>query len=334
MDVESLPTPALIVERDALDRNIATMAAAWPGTRLRPHVKAFKSTALAGVLADRGHTAFCGATARELAGLAQAGLGADLLLANELVDPDRLQMLATLDARVTVAVDSVETIDAAADAGIGEVLIDVDVGLPRCGCHVDDAGPLADRARSRGLGVRGVMGYEGHVVGLEDRNAREAGTAESVGVLAAAHAVVGGEVVSGGGTGTWDINHSITELQAGSYLLMDTAYGHLDLPFEPALFVVGTVVSRSRRGFAVADVGLKALGMDHGNPSIDGAKVWFCSDEHITFSMRDDAPLPSVGERVRVQPAHVDPTVAYHERMYVVRDATVVDEWAVDLRGW
>jgi D-serine deaminase-like pyridoxal phosphate-dependent protein len=131
--------------------------------------------------------------------------------------------------------------------------------------------------------------------------------------------VVGGEVVSGGGTGTWDINHSITELQAGSYLLMDTAYGHLDLPFEPALFVVGTVVSRSRRGFAVADVGLK---------------VWFCSDEHITFSMRDDAPLPSVGDRITVQPAHVDPTVAYHERMLVVRDGTVVDEWAVDLRGW
>jgi len=334
MDVESLPTPALIVDRDALDRNIATMAASWPGTRLRPHVKAFKSTALARLLAERGHTGFCAATAREIAGLAQAGLGADLLLANELVDPGRLRTLATLDARVTVAVDSEATIDAAATAGIREVLVDVDVGLPRCGCDPADAGPLAERARARGLEVRGVMGYEGHVVGLEDRSAREAGTAESVGVLAAAHAAVGGDVVSGGGTGTWDINHSITELQAGSYLLMDTAYGRLDLPFEPALFVLGTVVSRSRRGFAVADVGLKALGMDHGNPRIDGAKVWFCSDEHITFSMRNDAPLPAVGDRITVQPAHVDPTVAYHERMCVVHDGEVVDEWPVDLRGW
>ena len=263
---------------------MALMTAAWPGTRLRPHVKAFKSTALARLLAERGHTSFCAATAREISGLARAGLGSDLLLANELLDPGRLRHLAALDARVTIAVDSIETISAAADAGLHEVLIDVNVGLPRCGCHPDDAGPLADAARARGLAVRGVMGYEGHLVGLEDRGAREDGTAESMGVLARAHDVVGGDVVSGGGTGTWDINHSITELQAGSYLLMDTAYGQLDLPFQPALSVIGTVVSVNRDGYAVADVGLKALGMDHGNPSISGAKVWFCSDEHITFS--------------------------------------------------
>ena len=164
--------------------------------------------------------------------------------------------------------------------------------------------------------------------------ARADGTAESMSLLALAHDAVGGDVVSGGGTGTWDINHSITELQAGSYLLMDTAYGQLELPFEPALSVIGTVVSVSRDGYAVADVGLKALGMDHGNPTIPGAKVWFCSDEHITFSTRDRDALPAVGSRVSVQPAHVDPTVAYHERMYVATDDEVIDEWAVDLRGW
>ena len=92
------------------------------------------------------------------------------------------------------------------------------------------------------------MGYEGHLVGLEDRRAREDGTEESMGLLARAHDVVGGDVVSGGGTGTWDINHSITELQAGSYLLMDTAYGQLGLPFEAALSVIGTVVSVNRDG--------------------------------------------------------------------------------------
>ncbi len=334
MQLDSLPTPALVVERDVLEHNIVTMADAWPGTRLRPHVKAFKSTALARELAARGHTSFCAATAREIEGLARAGLGSDLLLANELIDPARLGRLAALDARVTVAVDSPETIAAAADAGLGEVLIDVNVGLPRCGCHPDDAGRLADAARARGLTVRGVMGYEGHLVGLEDRRAREDGTTESMSELARAHAMVGGDVVSGGGTGTWDINQSITELQAGSYLLMDTAYAKLDLPFEQALTVLATVISVDADGYAVADAGLKALGMDHGNPTIEGAKVWFCSDEHITFSMREGASLPSVGERLRVIPAHVDPTVAYHDRLVIARGDEVIDEWPVDLRGW
>ena len=334
MKLDSLSTPALIVDSRSLQHNISAMASAWPGKRLRPHVKAFKSTALARELAARGHTAFCAATSRELEGLVKVGLGEDLLLANELVDPRRLAMLAGLDGRVTVAVDSEETIDAAATAGLQEVLIDVNVGLPRCGCDPDDATALADRADARGLAIRGVMGYEGHLVGLEDRRVRVRGTAESMSTLARVHAAVGGDVVSGGGTGTWDINQSITELQAGSYLLMDTAYAKLGLPFEQALSVLGTVISVSRTGYAVADVGLKSLGMDHGNPTIDGAKVWFCSDEHVTFSMRDGQALPRVGERIHVLPAHIDPTVACHERLHIVANDNVIDEWPVDLRGW
>ena len=97
--------------------------------------------------------------------MAAAGLGDDLLLANETVDPERLRAMADAGARVTVAVDSDETVDAAAANGIREVLVDVDVGLPRCGCAPDDAGRIADLARARGMTVRGVMGYEGHVVG-------------------------------------------------------------------------------------------------------------------------------------------------------------------------
>jgi D-serine deaminase-like pyridoxal phosphate-dependent protein len=334
MKLDSLSTPALVVDGRALDANIDTMGTAWPRTRLRPHVKAFKSTALARELAARGHTAFCAATPREMEGLANCGLGEDLLLANETVDPTRSRMLGQLDARVTVAVDSEETITAAAMGGVREVLVDVNVGMPRCGCHPEDAAMLADRARSHGLIVRGVMGYEGHLVGLEDREQRERGTLESVSILEQVHREVGGDVVSGGGTGTWDINHSITELQAGSYLLMDTAYAKLGLPFEQALSVLGTVISVNRDGYAVADVGLKALGMDHGNPTIDGAKVWFCSDEHVTFSMRDGRPLPKVNDRIRVLPAHVDPTVANHERLHIVSNDEVIDEWPVDLRGW
>jgi D-serine deaminase-like pyridoxal phosphate-dependent protein len=83
----------------------------------------------------------------------------------------------------------------------------------------------------------------------------------------------------------------------------------------------------------VLDVGLKALGMDHGNPSIDGATVWFCSDEHLTFAPHDGWQ-PRPGERVRVWPAHIDPTMALHERLHLVQDGEVVDTWPIDLRSW
>lgn len=327
MKLHQLPTPALIVDGARLEANLATMAAARPGAQLRPHVKAHQCIALARRQRDYGHTLFCGATMRELEGLAAAGLGEDLLLANEVLDARRL---GALDARVTVAVDSPETLDAAAAGGVREVLVDVFVGLPRCGCAPEAAGALAERARARGLTVRGVMGYEGHCMIVEDRDERRRRTAEAMERLARAHADVGGEVISAGGTGTFDLNERATEIQAGSYVLMDTAYARLGLPFEPAFWVLSTVISVSP-DWAVADCGLKSLGMDHGNPAIDDADVWFCSDEHTTFAPR--RPV-RVGERLRVWPAHVDPTVAYHERMAVVDRDEVIDFLEVDLRGW
>jgi D-serine deaminase-like pyridoxal phosphate-dependent protein len=328
--VHDLPTPALVVDAAALDHNLAAMAAALPGDRLRPHVKAHKCSALAARQAAHGHAGFTAATIRECEVLAGAGLGHDVLLANEVVDARRLGRLADT-ARITVAVDSAETIEAAAAGGVPEVVIDVNVGLPRCGCAPSDAGRLADLARSRGLTVRGVMGYEGHVVGLADRAERAAKTEEAMALLTKAHAEVGGDLVSAGGTGTFDVNTWATEIQAGSYALMDTAYGKLGLPFRQALTVLATVVSVTPGQWAVADCGLKALGMDHGNPSIEGAKVWFCSDEHVTFAPETAV---RVGDQVRVVPAHVDPTVAYHERMHVVEDDEVVEIWPIDMRGW
>jgi D-threonine aldolase len=145
--------------------------------------------------------------------------------------------------------------------------------------------------------------------------------------------------VSAGGTGTYAVNTWVGEIQAGSYVLMDTAYSALpDLPFAPALSVLGTVISTTAPageipGWAVVDVGLKSLGMDHGNPTIPGGTVWFCSDEHTTWQP-DDFGAVKVGGRVRVLPAHVDPTVALHERMYVVDGDDVIDTLPVDLRGW
>jgi len=335
MEVHDLPTPALVIEADVLDANLATMAAAHPGPALRPHVKAHKCTALAARQRALGHAAFTCATPREAVGLAAAGLGDDILVANEVVDPRRLGALAALgdDAHITVAVDSEATIDAAALAGVRSCLVDVDVGLPRCGCDPADAGRLADLARRRGLEVRGVMGYEGHLMVLDDRDRQRGEVAAAMERLGAAHADVGGDIVSAGGTGTYDLHGStgVTEIQAGSYALMDTYYATLGLPFGQALFVVGTVIS-VRTKYAVADVGLKALGMDHGNPSIDGASVWFCSDEHVTFA--PDGARLAVGDRVRVVPAHVDPTMTMHEDAWLVRDGTVVDRWPIDLRGW
>jgi D-threonine aldolase len=140
--------------------------------------------------------------------------------------------------------------------------------------------------------------------------------------------------VSGGGTGTWSVNRWVTELQAGSYCLMDTEYVEHAPEFEQALFVLGTVISRSAKGWAVLDTGLKAFGMDHGDPTVVGAGTcWFVSDEHLTFGEAGGHDV-AVGDRVRVIPAHVDPTVSQHERLHVIDGDDVVEVWDVDLRHW
>ena len=331
-DVDELTTPALLVESAALEANLATMSAALPGARLRPHIKAHKCTALAARQRAAGHAGFTCATVREVEGVVAAGLGEDVLLANEVLDARRLGALVADGARVTLAVDSVPTVEAAVAGGLREVIIDVNVGLPRCGIAPDRAGELARLARSRGLAVRGVMGYEGHLMMVSPADEQTRLTEEAMKLLLAAHADVGGELVSAGGTGTYARNTWATEIQAGSYALMDTAYGSLGLPFQQALSVLGTVISVSD-GWAVANVGLKSLGMDHGNPTVPDATVWFCSDEHLTFAP-DTPGSVRVGDRVRVQPAHVDPTVAMHEAMYLVDGARVLERWPVDLRGW
>ena len=333
--IDELRTPALVVDRDTFDRNVAAMAAVRPGRSLRPHVKAFKSTDLARELERVGHPAFCAATPREIEGLARAGVGDDLLLANESLDVARLGRLSEeTDTTITVAVDSDTVLDAAIAGAISSVLIDIEVGLPRCGCDVETGVRLADRARAAGLDVRGVMGYEGHLMMVEDRAKKAARVEASMEILLESSSRIGGEIISGGGTGTFDINTWCSEIQAGSYCLLDTDYGRLDSPFEVALSVVATVISVSPKGWIVADAGLKAFGMDHGNPVWPGpGEIRFCSDEHITLAP-DDLGAFSVGDRIRLQPAHVDPTVAKHEAMWVTDGDRIIDRWAIDLRHW
>jgi D-serine deaminase-like pyridoxal phosphate-dependent protein len=152
-------------------------------------------------------------------------------------------------------------------------------------------------------------------------------------ILLDAHGRVGGDIISGGGTGTWDINTWCTEIQAGSYTLMDTQYDELDTPFEKALSILATVISVNAKGWIIADCGLKALGMDHGNPSWDHGDVLFCSDEHITLMPRELSDW-KVGDRVRIWPAHVDPTVARHEQFWLVESDVIRDRWPIDLRHW
>jgi D-threonine aldolase len=339
MKTGDLPTPALIADSKILETNITTMASKRPGRTLRPHVKAFKSTAMAKKLVEAGHETFCCATIRELEGMVKAGLGNDLLLANETLDAIRIrELLSQENCRITVAVDSLETIAAATSAGVKEVLIDVNVGLQRCGCSPDEAGFLSEKAKTSGLQVRGVMGYEGHLMHDPDVHRRTEKTQESMEVLISAHETVGGDVISGGGTGTWACNQVVTELQAGSYVLMDGDYSTIDdLPFKEGLLLLTTVISTSKSGYAVLDGCLKALSVDSGNPKLLGeGEVMFCSDEHTTITNGSW----SVGQRVGLRPSHIDPTISKHEAIYLVEeieeslDTELIEVLKIDLRGW
>ncbi|MGB6059231.1 MAG: hypothetical protein WBF71_13320 [Microthrixaceae bacterium] len=137
------------------------------------------------------------------------------------------------------------------------------------------------------------------------------------------------------------------EVQAGSFMLMDTAYASLGLPFRQSLSIVSTVLSVNRTdGYTVADAGLKSFGMDHGEPTIIGHTMFFTSDEHATFipGAEGDTRVVAVGERVELIPAHIDPTMAMHERVHVIEarnddgtvplDAEVIDTWPINLRNW
>lgn len=338
MNINELPTPAVVIDMDALQQNLTTMSAIHPGRRLRPHIKAHKCSGIAAMQVAAGHNSFTCATPREILGLVNLGIGSDFLLANEVLDESRLTALAEAqsEALITVAIDSDECLAAAHKAGIRSVVIDVNVGMPRCGIDPTRAGALADSARALGIDVRGVMGYEGHLMMVKDRDEKKKQVHAAMSLLASAHADVGGDIVSAGGTGTHDMfaGTTVNEVQAGSYALMDSQYAELGHDFVQAMWVVGTVISTNEK-WSVIDAGIKSLAMDHGNPTIKDHAVWFCSDEHTTFSANEGTPTPRVGERVYVTPAHIDPTMALHDVAYVANIyGDVIDEWPIDLRGW
>ena len=349
-----VPTPALIVDVAALDRNIARMARFFAeGTcRLRPHVKAHKTPEIARrQLAAGSCVGLTCATLREAE--AVAGFCDDILLANEIVTTDKCGRAAALAAsrRVTVAADSMEGVEALAAAArragvtLG-VLVDVNVGQMRCGVLPGEpALALASRvAGTRGLELRGVMGYEGHVQPVRDRAERvsQAERAMAALVETAARLRAAGlpcDIVSAGGTGTFDISGrvaGVTEIQAGSYVLMDTDYGEVGVPFEQAFFVLGTIVSRPAADRCVADGGHKSTTKDHSLPrvhGVEGAAVSSLNDEHATIAIPPDSPI-RIGDRVRLIPSHTDPTMNLHDVIYAVEGERVVDVWPIAARGY
>jgi D-serine deaminase-like pyridoxal phosphate-dependent protein len=339
-----------------MERNIARMAEFFAGgpCRLRPHFKAHKTPEIARrQLAAGSCVGLTCQTVGEAEVIAAERITDDILISNEVLGPGKEARVAALAARakVKVAVDSMEGLvrlaTAARHAGVEiGVLVDVNVGLPRCG--VAPREPAVELARAvhemEGLRLEGLMGYEGHAVGIEDREEREGRTRKAMSRLLDTVAMVRDaslpcEIVSAGGTGTFDITgriDGVTEIQAGSYVLMDGAYNKLGLPFERAMVLAGTVLSRPRPELCAIDGGLKACAVDHGNPTvknIEGAEVLFLSDEHTSISLPPGSTV-APGDRIELWPAHIDPTINLHDVLYAVEGGEVVGIWPVAARGY
>ena len=352
--VSEISTPALVVDVAAMERNIRRMAEFFHGgsCRLRPHFKAHKTPEIARRQLSAGScSGLTCATVSEAEVVAE--LCEDILIANEPIGPGKCERVAALARRVrmTVAVDSATGLEgigrAASAAGVTVgVLVDVNVGQMRCGVTPgSDAVQLARLATSvDGVSLRGLMGYEGHVVSLPDRQEREARTRASMeGLVESARMLRASglpcDVVSAGGTGTYDISGrvaGITEIQAGSYVLMDTDYGLLDVPFEQAFWVLGTIISRPDPTRVVADCGHKSTTKDHGLPGVrhlNGAAVVSLNDEHATIRCPDGCAL-QIGDQVFLRPSHTDPTINLHDAFYALEGDRVVDVWPISARGY
>ncbi len=349
----SLPTPCLVVDWAAAKRNIdfAARYFAEGRVRLRPHFKAHKiSRLMLRQLAAGGCSGATCQTTWEALVLARAGVS-DVLVSNQIVDRFTLAELAEAArlTRVTVAVDHVRHVELlarlVAEAKVElAVVIELDVGVGRCGLPADSADlvPLAQAIeRSQGLAFRGLQAYEGHAVMREDRTLR--GTLVWQAARQAAHerdrlaaAGFACEIVSGGGTGTYDLTAEDgvhTEIQAGSYALMDATYASIGLPFEPALYCAASVISRREPRAGVLNAGLKEMSVEYGTPrpSRPDIAVVAVSDEHARVMLAADSAL-SIGDVVTLIPSHVDPTVNLHSAVFVFDPVAGIERWEVDGR--
>jgi len=348
----ALVTPALILDLDAVRRNIGTMAELGKGWRagLRPHFKAHKSPELARLQVGAGPGGVCAATVWEAIVLIRSGMD-DVLIANEVVGREKVRALAEAarDHRLALAVDdprnATEVADALRTAGSRlDVLIDVDIGMGRGGVRSAEAAvALAGHmARLPNLRLRGVQGYEGHCMREPDRAARAAKVAAALDRLgAAAESLVRAgfacDVVSAGGTGTCEVTGNdarVTEVQAGSYVLMDRFHRGLAPRFAPALTVLGTVITR-QGATVVLDCGRKSFGIDFGPPSLVDYPFYeprYLAEEHALFDVDDRCRL-SLGDTAELIPGYTPSTINLYDAYHVVEKGRVVDIWPVLPRG-
>ncbi len=354
-----LNTPALIVDVEALERNIAAMArfARRVGLKLRPHAKTHKSVEIARRQIAAGAVGVCCAKLGEAEALADGGIE-NILITSPMVGAAGVERLAILAARsggLMAAVDHPDAVDALAASGAALTLIvDIDPGIHRTGV-ADGAAVLALARRiadAPSLTFAGVQFYCGSQQHIEAFDARREAIVERTAFLEGivrdlTEAGLAPGIVTGGGTGTHFIDAELgvfTELQVGSYVFMDRQYGDCDLtgdgaaPFETALMVDARVISANHPFMATVDAGFKAFATEAGSPPIlsgaaAGSTYHFMGDEHgCVIPPAGEAP-PKLGEVVTFAAPHCDPTVNLYEAYHAVRGDTLVGIWPIEARG-
>jgi D-serine deaminase-like pyridoxal phosphate-dependent protein len=356
-----LNTPVLVIDRDALDRNIRKMAdfARSKGIPLRPHAKTHKSVDIARRQMNAGAVGICCAKLGEAEALAAGGIGS-ILLTSPVVTGPAIARLIALNARMDdlmVVIDNpsnVTTLAAAPTKKPLKVLIDIDPGLRRTGVTSPAAAiELLKRMRTTSnLVYQGVQMYcssQQHIASYADRAAAiEERTQYLRSVMAAladhdAHP----SIVTGSGTGTHRIDAALgvfTEWQVGSYVFMDRQYAECESGagnaplFEYSLFVDTRVISANTLGMATIDAGFKALATDGGPPAIvagapPGAQYHFMGDEHGAIIDPDKTHKWNIGDSVRLAVPHCDPTVNLYDAYHVISDDTLREIWPVNARG-
>jgi D-serine deaminase-like pyridoxal phosphate-dependent protein len=346
MNKHDLDTPALLLDLDVMEANIAAMAAFFRdrSQKLRPHFKTPKTPEIARRQLEAGAIGITAAKLGEAEVLVNAGLG-PVLIANQIVGRQKIDRLMDLLGRgeVIVAVESElnvrELEEGAARSGrTPQAIIEVDTGMHRCGtANPEETVELAQRIADGPVRYRGIMGYEGHAVLIEDAAEREAKARAalerlSAHVRALRDAGLAPEIVSAGGTGTYDITGvwpDVTEVQAGSYVFMDGRYraARPDLG-RPALTMLVTVIAR-HGDYAVIDAGMKALTNEFGPPTgVDlPVTVSRLSEEHGTLTLGDADIRP--GMKLEILPSHNDTTLNLHSEYYVCRGDEVIDTWPI-----
>ena len=350
MNLYGLSTPALVVDVNVLKSNQKAMERILQGTKLklRPHYKSHKCASLAKWQVQNGAAGMTCAKLSEAEDLCDCGVE-DILIANQITDPAKIRRLADLAAncRLTICVDDAENVAAlsaaAQNAGTTvHCLVEYDVGMERCGVSTkEEVLVLAKQIISlENLEFDGLQAYAGHISHVESEQTRREMTASNNRKLKELLAFLSQngicvQTVSGGSTGTAEIKAMeglYTELQAGSYLLMDATYKALSLPFENSMFLLTTVVSR-REGLAVVDAGVKTCGVDQGMPALQKGSVEkiVASEEH--FQLHGCSEDLAVGEKILLIPGHCCSTVNLHDKIYLLDGEKVIDRISVTARG-